>query len=338
MMAEKNWWEKLKGSDFGQLMAKVWPIIAGGAVGAAGGPWGVAAGIGAGSAASAAIDEFTTKLKAEKAAKEAGGTMPGDTSGGFKREPIYTPEQQALIDLLGPMGIEELLKEKDVSPIKDLLSKYLEANAQRTGGMNQQYQPQFYENLLRENLAQRPAPFNFEPFREKAMQNLRENIIPTIAERFTTMGKGAQSTGAFAGLQARAASDLQQGLSELEQQYNLKNRALSQKDQLMLQQLLGQQQNYGINLGELGYKGQALAQSLLGQEQAYDISRRGLGIDLLREGLRSPYEVAYQPGTRATTYTDALKQAIPSIVGGATDVLKAYIKNKGNPGQQQIPS
>ena len=68
----------------------------------------------------------------------------------------------------------------------------------------------------------------FEPFAQSARQNLQENTLPGIAERFGMMGKGAASTGAFKGMMGRAASDLESGLAQGASQYGMQNQQLMQ--------------------------------------------------------------------------------------------------------------
>lgn len=72
----------------------------------------------------------------------------------------------------------------------------------------------------------------FEPFAQSARQNFQENTLPGIFERFTSLGKGAQSTGAFQGMLARGASDLESGLAQGASQFG-------QQQQGLLQNLLG---------------------------------------------------------------------------------------------------
>lgn len=78
---------------------------------------------------------------------------------------------------------------------------------------------------------QNPAK-GFEPFAQSARQNFQENTLPGIFERFTSLGKGAQSSGAFQGMLARGASDLESGLAQGASQFG-------QQQQGLLQNLLG---------------------------------------------------------------------------------------------------
>lgn len=68
----------------------------------------------------------------------------------------------------------------------------------------------------------------FEPFAQSARQNFQENTLPSIFERFTSMGKGAQSSGAFQGMLSRGASDLESGLAQGASQYGMQNQQLMQ--------------------------------------------------------------------------------------------------------------
>ncbi len=68
----------------------------------------------------------------------------------------------------------------------------------------------------------------FEPFAQSARKNFQENTLPGIFERFTSLGKGAQSTGAFQGMLARGASDLESGLAQGASQFGQKQQGLLQ--------------------------------------------------------------------------------------------------------------
>ena len=74
--------------------------------------------------------------------------------------------------------------------------------------------------------------FSFEPIEAKARQNLQENTIPGIAERFASFGQGARSSGAYQAALGKAGSDLETNLAALKSQYGLQQQGL-------LQNLLG---------------------------------------------------------------------------------------------------
>ena len=76
------------------------------------------------------------------------------------------------------------------------------------------------------------VPFEFEPTRQRALRQFYGTTVPTLAERFTALGSGAQSTRAFGRTLGEAGSDLQAQLAQQQQQYLLQQQGL-------LQNLLG---------------------------------------------------------------------------------------------------
>lgn len=62
----------------------------------------------------------------------------------------------------------------------------------------------------------------FQPIKERALSTYQNQVIPSIAERFTSMGghgSGALSSPAFASQLGQSSSDLTQGLAGMEAQY-----------------------------------------------------------------------------------------------------------------------
>lgn len=180
---------------------------------------------------------------------------------------ILTPEQIEMVKLIGPEGVKMLLDKIDNSPIQNTLSQVTQGNIDRN------------------------QPFNFAPFREQAINRFNEETLPGIFERFTSLGKGAQSTGAFQGMLARGGADLNRGLASLEQEYGLKNRELEGREGLKIQELL---------------------QDLLKNQQGYDIAGRTLGLNTVRTGLTqtaAPYYKASTPGAAPDTVGAAAKAA-----------------------------
>lgn len=192
--------------------------------------------------------------------------------GAFEQVSRFTPEQMNVMNQLAAGGLQDYTRQEDFSPLQSLLSGLIEKN------MGNQ--------------------FNFDPFRQKALRNFEENTLPGIFNRFTNIGKGAQSTGAFQGMLARGGAELNEGLAALEQDYALKNRALSQTDQQLLQNMLGQQQQYSLG-------------------------RRGLGLNALSAGLQSPFDSAYRPGD-----TGILKTILPGLIEAGGNIAGQVIKNK----------
>lgn len=67
----------------------------------------------------------------------------------------------------------------------------------------------------------------FEPIRQNALNQFQSQFIPSIAERFTSMGNGQRSSGFQAALQ-QGASGLASNLAGQQAQYGLQNQGLAQ--------------------------------------------------------------------------------------------------------------
>lgn len=246
----------------------------------AGGPATSAAAATAAKSAAAALALGKTVESAIPRPGQPGNAMTGK-EGQMLRESIYDPAQRATMNKLLEEGMIDYGDRGNFSPLQNLLS-----------------------GQIAKNLDDR---FDFGPIRDRAVKRFNEETLPGIFNRFTLMGKGAQSTGAFKGMLARGGADLNEGLAELEQNYNLQRRPLDLQQQNLLQNLLGQQQNYNLN-------------------------KRNIGLDAMRSGLTSPYHLAYKDGSQG-----ALQSAFPYLAQGAASIGKEYIKNKfrGNTGINQ---
>jgi len=93
------------------------------------------------------------------------------------------------------------------------------------------------QNLINQNLTQglqgmQGGGFDFAPIEQKARTNFSTQTIPSLAERFTAMGGGANSSSAFGGAMGQAGAGLEESLAGMKQNYNL-------QQQQLLQQLLG---------------------------------------------------------------------------------------------------
>lgn len=66
--------------------------------------------------------------------------------------------------------------------------------------------------------------FNAAPMLQQARNRFNQQTIPSLAERFTSMGSGGQRSSAFAGSLGAAGSGLEQDLASLEQQFNMQDR------------------------------------------------------------------------------------------------------------------
>ncbi len=116
--------------------------------------------------------------------------------------------------------------------------------------------------------------FNFQPLAQQARTQFQTNTIPGLAERFTSLGQGAQRSSAFQGALGQAGGELEQGLAALQSQYGLKQQGLQQ-------QLLGNLLQYALSpeftyrktkLGEGGeFDIQSLLSQLLGKSDDQDM-------------------------------------------------------------------
>lgn len=68
--------------------------------------------------------------------------------------------------------------------------------------------------------------FDFAPIEQQARSNFENKTLPSIAERFTSMG--GQGSSAFAQMLGAASSDLEGNLAAMKQQYNLQREPLLQ--------------------------------------------------------------------------------------------------------------
>ena len=74
--------------------------------------------------------------------------------------------------------------------------------------------------------------FDFGPIEQQARTGFAQKTLPTIAERFTAMGRGAQQSSAFPQILGQAGAGLEENLAVLRSKYNL-------EQQGQLQRLLG---------------------------------------------------------------------------------------------------
>jgi len=98
-------------------------------------------------------------------------------------------------------------------------------NPEQQGAMSQ---------ILQQALAglQNPSQ-GFEPIAQDAMKRFQSDTVPSLAERFTSMGEGAQRSSGFQQALGDAGADLSSNLGAQQAQYSLQKQGL-------LQQLLGQ--------------------------------------------------------------------------------------------------
>lgn len=77
--------------------------------------------------------------------------------------------------------------------------------------------------------------FNFQPIEQQARQGFEQKTIPSIANRFTALGQGAQRSSGFGQALGSAGSDFESNLASLKSQIGLQQ---DQMNSSLLQNLL----------------------------------------------------------------------------------------------------
>lgn len=96
-------------------------------------------------------------------------------------------------------------------------------NIQQTSTVTPEVQ-QMLSQLLQQGSQKLQNPYQgFEPLAQEARTNFQQQTVPSIAERFTSMGGGALSSPAFASQLGQAGSGLDQGLANMKSQYGMQN-------------------------------------------------------------------------------------------------------------------
>jgi len=67
---------------------------------------------------------------------------------------------------------------------------------------------------------------DFSGLEKQALQNFQQNIVPSLAERFTSMGEGAQRSSGFQQALGEAGAQIPLGLAALRPQYGLQQLGL----------------------------------------------------------------------------------------------------------------
>lgn len=123
---------------------------------------------------------------------------------------------------------------------------------------------------LLQQMQQPSQQFDFGPIEQQARTQFRENTIPSLAERFTSMGEGGQRSSAFQSAIGRAGAGLETGLAGMKSQIGLHQQGMEQsKLQNLLSSLLGggmkpafQTRQVGGQPGILGPLGGLLGQQV----------------------------------------------------------------------------
>ncbi len=122
---------------------------------------------------------------------------------------------------------------------QNILAQLLQQGSSGLQGVSPQYQGQ---NLLTQLLGKLGNNQNsFAPIEQQAKNQFYQETIPTLAERFTSLGTGgSQRSSAFQGTLGQAGAGLSEQIAALKAKYGLEERGL---DQNLLGTLQGGQQN-----------------------------------------------------------------------------------------------
>jgi len=142
---------------------------------------------------------------------------------------------------------------------------------------NQMQQP-YFQQLAQQGMQNIQNPYaGFEDIGNYARNNFQNVTIPSLAERFSSMGSNALSSPAFGDVNAQASKDLELGLAALRQQYGFANK--SQGASLLGMGLTPQYSEY-TNPGSQGFASQVLPQLIgptLDATGAYFAAKPGQG-------------------------------------------------------------
>jgi hypothetical protein len=93
----------------------------------------------------------------------------------------------------------------------------------------EQFTPQQLEilqQLLSQGSSMMRDPYKeFEPIAKYAQSQFTRNVVPSLAERFTSMGSNSLSSPSFASQLGAAGSDLAERLAAMRSQYGMQNRS-----------------------------------------------------------------------------------------------------------------
>lgn len=121
-------------------------------------------------------------------------------------------------------------------------------------------------------------PFSFAPIEQSARQNFAQNTVPSLAERFTSMGSGsALSSPAFSGQLGRAGAGLESEIARLAAEYGLQQQGLNLQQQGLNQNERGMQASNLQNLLGAGLAPRTDPMHIAGQQSGLVRFAKGVG-------------------------------------------------------------
>lgn len=129
------------------------------------------------------------------------------------------------------------------------------------------------------------SSMDFGPIEEQARAGFRQQALPTIAERFTSMGQGARGTGAFARTVGGAAAGLEASLAALKAE--------------KLPQWEMQKAQYGLQRGGLDVQRAGIGQRDAQMQMQRDLGLGGLEMQRGKAGLEGMLGIGRMAGEQA---------------------------------------
>ena len=137
------------------------------------------------------------------------------------------------------MAVKDLMNKKGQSPyseiptgtdkgIWDSIKKFFLGNPEVLQMFNQfdPQQQQVLSQLLNSGTQDLKNPYQgFEPIAQEELRQFNTEAVPGLAERFTSLGQGAQNSSAFAGALGSSRAQLGSQLAALRAQYGQQNKA-----------------------------------------------------------------------------------------------------------------
>jgi len=230
------------------------------------------------------------KRKGTKTTTTAGGDQVIELPGGDKITKIkkYDPEfDKYMRDNMKPMMEEYLQKPEEFPELSEIVEKQHEVF-----GTIPEYQRTELPDVPKDQ-------FDFDPIAAQAMQQFKGEVIPGLAERFTSLTGGGQRSGAFARQTTKAGENLSGSLAALRAQMQPEMAAQRSKLEQARAALGIQQEGEAARLGLAG-RSQQLGE--LGFQTGFEQMRRQPK-EMYKERLfrmltgepTSPYHLATQP-------------------------------------------
>lgn len=177
-------------------------------------------------------------------------------------------------------------------PQQNILNQLLQLASQKLGQNLNQPTAQ-YPNP--QSLARFNQPFNFAPIEKQARLGFERETVPSIAERFTSMGNNALSSGAFTSQLGQAGASLDHSLAALKG--NIGREDLSRQQNLA-------ERLYGLQFG---------------RAENAEQNRLGLLQNLLGAGLTQQNENTFIPAQQSGLYN-----LLPGLIRAGGHGLAAY--------------